>query len=146
MCPSYSKIYWNAVHEVLSIVIIVVSVQLGYVPLVGTVGNEWRNVGVISSKGKSNKRRRNGNRDNKQWMIKWTVWKWMEGKIRWWFSGSWYRGGGGGKLIYVDMDIVTKFRKEANEWRNGEKKSTSGMGSFHEAEECTRKREIHVGV
>jgi hypothetical protein len=23
--------------------------------------------------------------------------------------------------IYVDMDIATKFRKESNEWRNGEK-------------------------
>lgn len=53
---------------------------------------------------------------------------------------------GGGDEIYVDMVIVTKFRKEANEWRNGEKKSASGMGSFHEAEEYARKREMHVGV
>jgi hypothetical protein len=44
------------------------------------------------------------------------------------------------------MDIVTKFRKEANECRNVEKKSMSGMGSFHEAEEYSRKREIHVRV
>jgi hypothetical protein len=54
--------------------------------------------------------------------------------------------GGGGDEIYMDVDVVTKFWNEANEWRNAEKKSTSGMGSVHEAEEYSRQREIHVGV
>jgi hypothetical protein len=54
------------------------------------------------------------------------------------------KGGGGVDEIYVDMDIVAKFWNEANEWRNGENKSTSEMGSFHEAEEYARRREIHV--